>query len=82
MPTFPITIVFEIDAETEEEAHQVLTDMLSPVFPIDALLPEIPRSESEQRERAEDGASADPLLGMSGHQPVPDAKPIRRRRTT
>ncbi len=80
MPTFPITIVFEIDAETEEEAHQILTDMLSPVFPIDALLPETQDSQPEQRERGERIAGADPLLGLPGYEPVTKAKPDRGRR--
>ena len=80
MPMFPITIVFEVEAETEEEAHVIVTDMLAPVLSVDALLPKTPDLETESREGSERATGEDPLLGMPGHDPVKKAKPNRGRR--
>ena len=80
MPTFPITVVFEIDAETEDEAHAILTEMLEPVFPVEALLPETQPSDPERRERGKRIPGTDPLLGIPGHEPTSNDSSNRRRR--
>ena len=68
MPTFPITIVFEIDAETEEEAQAILAEMLSPVFPVEAILSEAEDAESAEEDRHE--GAAQPGLDMPGPEPA------------
>jgi hypothetical protein len=80
MPTFPITVVFEIDAETEDEAHAILAEMLEPVFPVEALLTETQEAEPEQWERGERIPGTDPLLGIPGHEPTSKDTSKRGRR--